>query len=732
MYTITKSDGTTAWTLLDGELDTSSTDLTLLGKNYLGYGEIIAENFVHLLENFAKDTPPENPIIGELWYRPTDNIVRVNVTGFAGTAETRDANWKNVGLVNDGTGVEKAVIIDTANKPHTVLKMKVNSILVAMLSTDADFTPAAIEFLNDPGLHAFVGNTPPPVTDGIVTPSTGTVAGSVALTAVNITASDTVNFTVTGGSPQTFTVTSQTTVELIRDAINELTFDVTGVTASVVDGKLVLTAAIITNGVTGSYTDRTTVPGVVTQTIIAAGGSVTLTATNITASDTVNFTVTGGSPQTFTVTTETTVELIATAINDAVTASALTGVIATAVAADTLKLTSTDVSKGVTGSFDAVVVPPEVDTIEGVDSVSTEYAVVTFNATSLAAGESITIAGLTLTASGAITQADVAAGFASLPDDATAGNLVVYGTWSGTLVGFDSGAVVGVTVTFTSTMTNTNVDNIVVTTTAAAPAVGTIVAVTTAVAGSVAIAAIDISAHDLVKFTVTGEIEYTFPVTDETTVAQLVSAINELTSAVTGVNASVVNGKLVLTANIITNGVTGSYTNDTPAGSPTSHEPGDYNFDGTIGRGFNLNSSSDFKIRGVAMEAQFADVAEIYIADATYEAGTLIALGGEAEITQTMGLADTNVFGIISNRPAYLLNTRNKGAKNALPVAVAGRIPVKVTGRINRGDRLIASAIPGVAQAATFDSPAWSIVGRSLGNFAGDGVGKVEATVGAR
>jgi len=159
---------------------------------------------------------------------------------------------------------------------------------------------------------------------------------------------------------------------------------------------------------------------------------------------------------------------------------------------------------------------------------------------------------------------------------------------------------------------------------------------------------------------------------------------------------------------------------------------GDYNQTGIIGKGLNLNSSGDFKIRGVAVEAEFADVAEIYVGDASYEPGTLVSLGGPAEITQTTNYADTNIFGIVSTRPAYLMNAKKKKEKNALPIAVAGRIPVKVKGIVNRGDRLVSSDIPGVAQAAQGDEPTWSIIGRSLSAFSGAGVGKVEATVGVR
>lgn len=160
-----------------------------------------------------------------------------------------------------------------------------------------------------------------------------------------------------------------------------------------------------------------------------------------------------------------------------------------------------------------------------------------------------------------------------------------------------------------------------------------------------------------------------------------------------------------------------------------------------IGKGINMNTSgrdttgfdtNAFKLRGISVEAEFADVAEIYTADASYEPGTLIALGGTAEVTQTTEFGDTNIFGIVSTRPAYLMNARQKREKNALPIAVAGRIPVKVKGIVKRGDRLVASDEPGVAQAAPTDVASWAIIGRSLENFTGTEIGKVEAVIGAR
>jgi hypothetical protein len=54
-YEVNKANGDVLINLIDGEIDNTSTSLNLLGKNYLGYGELIAENFVHLLEHFAND-----------------------------------------------------------------------------------------------------------------------------------------------------------------------------------------------------------------------------------------------------------------------------------------------------------------------------------------------------------------------------------------------------------------------------------------------------------------------------------------------------------------------------------------------------------------------------------------------------------------------------------------------------------------------------------------------------
>lgn len=78
-YTIYKSDGSLFLTLEDGQLDTSNTSLTLLGKNVINYGQYENTNNVHKLENFANQESPINPIAGQLWFDKTTDVLRLKV-----------------------------------------------------------------------------------------------------------------------------------------------------------------------------------------------------------------------------------------------------------------------------------------------------------------------------------------------------------------------------------------------------------------------------------------------------------------------------------------------------------------------------------------------------------------------------------------------------------------------------------------------------------------------------
>jgi len=145
----------------------------------------------------------------------------------------------------------------------------------------------------------------------------------------------------------------------------------------------------------------------------------------------------------------------------------------------------------------------------------------------------------------------------------------------------------------------------------------------------------------------------------------------------------------------------------------------------------NIGSSSTYfnTVFAKATSAQYADVAERFAADAEYEAGTVVELGGSAEITcSTVELSDT-VFGVISTRAAYLMNSGAGSDATHPPVAMTGRVPVRVVGQIAKGDRLV-SAGNGLARAAKpGEATAFNVIGRSLIAKTSTGEGTVEAIV---
>ena len=75
-YTINLTDGTVFATITDGTINTSSS-MTLVGKNYAGYGEFLDENFIHLLESGSNTTAPAAPLTGQLWWDKTNNLLKV-------------------------------------------------------------------------------------------------------------------------------------------------------------------------------------------------------------------------------------------------------------------------------------------------------------------------------------------------------------------------------------------------------------------------------------------------------------------------------------------------------------------------------------------------------------------------------------------------------------------------------------------------------------------------------
>jgi len=173
-YTINLTNGTIFATVADGTINTQSS-MTLVGKNYAGYGEFLDENFIHLLENSANSSAPGAPLTGQLWWDTTNGLLKVyngttfkvisastasasaptsNVTGdlwydtvnaqlkvYTGTA------WLLVGpAFTAGTGTTGAIvdtIVDNTSVSHVVIKFFVEDDVVGIMSKDATFTPQA-------------------------------------------------------------------------------------------------------------------------------------------------------------------------------------------------------------------------------------------------------------------------------------------------------------------------------------------------------------------------------------------------------------------------------------------------------------------------------------------------------------------------------------------------------------------------------------------------------------
>jgi hypothetical protein len=95
-YTISLSNGQSlfgATGLPDGTIDTTSTSLALVGKNYPGYGVFLNSNLVHLVENFANSTAPTAALPGQIWFDSANKALKVNVASAVGTA-----SWKVLAL----------------------------------------------------------------------------------------------------------------------------------------------------------------------------------------------------------------------------------------------------------------------------------------------------------------------------------------------------------------------------------------------------------------------------------------------------------------------------------------------------------------------------------------------------------------------------------------------------------------------------------------------------------
>ena len=131
---------------------------------------------------------------------------------------------------------------------------------------------------------------------------------------------------------------------------------------------------------------------------------------------------------------------------------------------------------------------------------------------------------------------------------------------------------------------------------------------------------------------------------------------------------------------------------------------------------------------GSSWESTFgADLAEYYAADQTYEPGTVLVFGGTSEVTTTNIEADSAVAGVVSSISAFKMNAHIPEPRAC--VALAGRVPVKVIGPVNKGEMLTASSTPGYACRAA-NPTVGTIIGKAIETKTTPGEGIIEVAIG--
>jgi hypothetical protein len=664
-YTINLTNGTIFATVADGTINNASS-MTLVGKNYAGYGEFLDENFIHLLENSANTTAPASPLTGQLWWDSTNALMKVYngtafkvMTGSTSSASApsnvitgdlwwdttnsqlkiyNGASWTVVGPAYtsaEGTaGAIPETITDSGATPHYVTSLYVNNTRVAIVSKDASFVPSAPTITTFPNIYNGITlyNTSSPVYAGTATNAqlldsldSTDFMRATANTSTTGTVAILNNFGLTVGASNVFAVNTTSTDANIKSNISNgnlvIQANVGGTTYNV--ARAVGTTGVF--AVSNAMTAGTTVSAVgnVTGGNIVTAGQVTATAN-----------ITGGN---------------------IISAAAVSGV---------SLVSSGNVDSGnlrTAGQISAA------GNITSAANVAGTYFIGNGSAlTGLSLGVSVT----------------------KFVNGTSEGNV---GT-SGGNINFNVGGVSNVVVIDTSTL-YANVLSAQSITKSGTNAVG------------------NIGSSSSFFNTVFGNI-YNGTVIS---VAGNVTGANINTGGLVSAGTTVSATGNITGGNLITAGLV-STASITKTGS---------NAVGNIG-----SSSNYFnQVFATATTALYADVAERFAADEVLEPGTVVELGGSQEITRAVTDLSENVFGVISTRPAYTMNG-GAGEDSTHPkVAMTGRVPVNVIGIIRKGDRLVAAGA-GLARAAqSGEATAFNVIGRSLVDKTTTQQGTVEAIV---
>ena len=656
-YTINRTNGTQIITIQDGTLNTTAIDLTIIGKNYSGYGEAFNENFVKVLENFANTIPPKKPLQGQLWFDTARKKLRVYESGSSSSLNSAGrtpwkplaaldvgsnfptgynqgelfyhtenkalyaytgvgSDWTRIGpIVTRGadSGAIPSAIKDSTNIDQTVVKMVVNGVETSIFAS-SEFTVNASE--------TNIRIKYPSLKEGINLPGTD-VNGVSVTSAANKTGA------LLWG-------TSGSALGLVRASNNEfVTADQflkrteiesldSQIKTSSDDGVLIGNQRVLLLHITS--------PSVGNISVIN-GSTLRINTKRDTSStyNIVSFTTDGSNNNPKVLPSSESID----------TYLGFTGAGQQFAYGYINTLTSLNII-GTTSTIQTVTVPG------------------TLNATTARIGTTL--------GNAAAFNSLTAATIVSTTTNATTLNAT---TVNGTTV--NATTVNGTTGNFSGNVTDNN--NRVIT----------------------SIKFIAGAGIGITNDTATG------PSTDVTIGNTGILSISGTANRVTvsaGQNPTISLPQDIHTgASPTFNGLTLS---SLTAGANPSRVYGYWE----------LGSGARF-------QATYADLAERYEADEYYAPGTVLVIGGEKEVTTTARHGNTARAGIVSTKPAYTLNAKAGDDKTHPYIALAGRVPCNVVGPIRKGEMLVTSTKPGFAERAHANDHPNAVLARALEDFEG-------------
>lgn len=652
-YTINRTSGSKITVVQDGTIDTTSLDISLVGKNYTGYGEAFNENFVKLLENFSSVNSPTKPLTGQLWYDSASRKVKL-YTGIGSLP------WKSVGILESNN-----------SKP-------------------AGYNAGDLWFKPDEGrLYAYSGKGTDWILVGPLTTrssTSGALEGSVLRSTAG---SDAVLKIVTNGIESAIVSAVDITVNTNDPSYNSFPEIKRGITLSdILDSNHGISYRPSTGG-NILWGTAATALGLVRTNGDYIGADDYLRRTELTSlSNSINVSVDQG----ILINSVLKLHIMngeANISNVSNTSKELRFNVSTANATSNSPNDYYNIFYITTGTNNDPKILPNSTATVYLGTASQPFAWGYIN----------TLTALTINAP-SVSSTSVSG--SAVYDN---GNRVLTSVTVSAGTGLSGGGTVNVGPSGTITLNNAGVLSLTGTTNRIS------------VSGSTGNITLNLPQDIHTAASVT------FNRVDATSIygtAVYDNGNRVLTSA--NIGSGAVSSIAGTTNQIIASSNIGAVTLSLPQNIHTGASPtfngitvsslNGANGSGTVNGSWSLGSGASFR-------ATYADLAERYAADAEYEPGTVLVIGGSAEVTTTTRHGDIARAGIVSTAPAYTLNAEAGDDSTHPYIALAGRVPCKVKGFVRKGDMLVTSTEPGYAEAAFANDNPNAVIARALEDFEG-------------